>query len=214
MTRTRLKYKSHSKAGRYITSYLLNNLKLVSLAAILLFGMICGALVTKNISSGKLNSLSSIFNGYITARNNQSFFSSFFNTLFSSLILPAISILFGLSAIGFPLVTAIPFFQGLGLGMIATYIYSSYGLHGIGYCLLIFFPYNVMNCAILLFFCKEGMTMSYGIFCMGRGVVNNFDVQKEMKLYFARVLIFLLFIVIASAVSAFSGLAFGRFFDL
>lgn len=196
-----------------IPSYITQNWKLISLVAVTLFGMLCGSLISRNLSQDGIGSMASIFNSFLQARNSQAFLTSLVNTLLTSFVLPSCTVLFGLSVIGFPIVATIPFFQGMGIGMISTYIYATYGLHGIGYCALVFFPGKVLQCAALVFFCKEGMTMSYGLFNVSRGTSKNFDIRKEMKLYIARITVFYIITAIGAGVEALLSLVFGTFFQ-
>lgn len=127
---------------------------------LLLSGLLIGVLVAKNGNESILNQVSRMFDSFYSVRENQSIGSSVINSLKVSCAFWLINLLFGLCIIGVPFVTVIPVIRGLGIGLVTGYIYSIYGIKGIGYCFLIIFPGALISFIALIYAVSDSFKMS------------------------------------------------------
>ena len=116
-------------------SYIFSNWKLLLLLLLFTAGVMSGAVTIKSMSNDTVNSFKDIFYNYITARSTQSVIKTFGTSFLMSFAYALCAFAAGLCAVGLPIIVTIPFFNGLGLGMLCGYLYGSAGLKGIGSCL-------------------------------------------------------------------------------
>ena len=202
--------------SRTLLTYFFNNRKTTFLAVILIFGVFCGAIVAKNMSDENTAKLHELFSNFIVLNNSDSFLKSASETIISSMLLPCIVSFLGVSILGFFIIPVVPFFHGLGLGLICSYLYSTFGAKGIGYCAFAFLPGNVLQCLVLIFFCRECMAMSYSMFSLGRGTIQlgQFDMHNELKLYVTRILVFALMMFASALINVFFNSFIGGLFNI
>jgi hypothetical protein len=187
--------------------------KLVTLIALFLSGMIIGSSAVNSINNEVNSRFVTLFSDYITMRSTQSIFDTFTNSLFVNLIYLGISFTAGLCAIGLPLIALSPFAKGVGIGMIAGYLYSSYAMTGAGFCLLIIFPGAIVATAALLFGCNESFVMSHELFNIVQGRAPN-NYGNLIKKYSARYGILLILSVAASVIETLLTVTFVGKFNL
>ena len=137
-----------------------DNWKLLILASLFIAGMVFGAAAAKTSNGELIHKLTETFINYTQLRITQGIFANFCNSLISVFVYLIIVYVSGLCAVGIPFISAVPFFRGLGLGMICGYLYKTYELTGIGYCLLTIYPGAVLSVAALIYACNEGALMS------------------------------------------------------
>ncbi len=103
---------------------------------------------------------------------------------------------FGTCAVGTPAVFLLSFLKSAGLGALSSYIYSSYALEGIEYCLLIFFPGKIILLFAMLLLTQSCYTLSRDIF----SALKQEGIKKvNMEKYFLRT-------VLITAIFSFSAL--------
>jgi|GEM_PF-629986 len=116
--------------------------------------------------------------------------SAFFSSCFSTLLLTALLFLSGMSACGVPVAAAVPFFFGLGMGMMQAYYYTM-GLRGIVLSALLIAPQALTAGAALIMGSMECSRMS--LLFSGKLLPSGSGdgLWSDFKLYIARFLIFL-----------------------
>lgn len=134
--------------------------EILMFSILLLSGLLIGVLVAKNGNESILDQVSRMFDSFYSVRENQSIGASVINSLKVSCAFWLINVLFGLCIIGIPFVTVIPVIRGLGIGLVTGYIYSIYGIKGIGYCFLIIFPGALISFIALIYAVSDSFKMS------------------------------------------------------
>lgn len=174
--------------------------EILMFSILLLSGLLIGVLVAKNGNESILDQVSRMFDSFYSVRENQSIGASVINSLKVSCAFWLINVLFGLCIIGIPFVTAIPVIRGLGIGLVTGYIYSIYGIKGIGYCFLIIFPGALISFIALIYAVSDSFKMSLYTLssCVNSGAPKGG--AEKIKIFAVRQIFYL----ILFAVSAFT----------
>lgn len=132
---------------------LIKNYGLILLfAALLLFGLVGGALYAHCAGERFLKSLDFLFMTNLDARLKQGDFGIFCACFASDFIFLLSTYLFGMSLWGIPFIAAAVLFKGFGTGLTAGYLSMSYSLSGVGFYLLVLLPGTFLFCVALIFF--------------------------------------------------------------
>ena len=130
--------------------------------------------------------------------------------IFENLIYFILMLIFGTSVIGTPAVFAVSFIKSAGLSLLTAYIYDSFALKGIEYCLLVLFPGKYFLIFAMLLLTQNCYYMSIGILkCVknadGRGV--NF------KKFSARSILILAFLILSAVIDFITIISFSSLFN-
>lgn len=146
------------------------------------------------------------FNEFLSVNATKTFAELFAGNIIYNLIFLLFPFFLGMSAFGFAFIYLIPLIKGLGIGSACGLIYSSYGLTGIGYCLLIIFPVALIQFITIILSCSESCQMSSDIFSALRK--ENIAEEIRMKMFFLRYAIIAVITLISSIVYAVCNLLF------
>ncbi len=162
---------------------------------------VCGFIIGILTMKGEENSLKSVFSefftNYLANQTQEKFLSTFFNAVTINIILPFFTFVFGLCAVGIPIIIAIPALSGITVGMAIGFLYSSYSLQGLGYATLIIIPSVAIVGATLIRCCTEAIRMSIEIIADTSGYQTP-SKQNELKDYCFRFLIFFIPLVLSA----------------
>ena len=194
--------------------YFSSNWRVWLVAAFFVAGLGAGSIAVRGYVNGSDDILNQIVGGFIHSRQNQTVFQTLFNSLASSVPLLVCTYIFGLCAVGMPMVPLVALFRGLGLGVSMGYLYSAHSLGGIMYCLLIIIPPAIISTLVIIFSGREALRFSYLLFGLlfkkGGSSPNS---APDFRKYSLRFCVFLLFLVAAAIADAFFSMAFSKFFS-
>lgn len=175
-------------------------------------GVIIGALTIKTKEASVNNLLIEFFNDYIALRKSEGILGCFFESLLILSFTPFLTFIFGLSAIGLPIIIATPVIMGAITGMATTFLFFNYSLQGLCYSALIIIPTLSLVAATLLKCCCEATIMSFDIItCIG-GYQSNLK-QNIIKEYCLRYLVLFIPVVISALINVLSFKIFGNLFS-
>ena len=126
------------------------------------------------------------FSGLVVTR---SFFENFLSLFFVNELFVVISYVFGLCAIGAPIVCSLPLIKGIGIGAVSAYFYKAYALTGFGYCMLIFFPPQIIYLFSMIISANESFTMSKEIYYNTLKISRNSSQSVSVKMYNLRMIL-------------------------
>ncbi len=180
----------------------------VIFCGISILGIITGV-VLQSINTVIISGSTQKFNDFIQINAQKNFRELFVGNLSYNMVYIIVPMFLGLSAAGFFLVYAVPFFKGLGIGAVCALIYSSYAIKGILYCLIIVFPVALIQFAAIILSCSESYQMSVDLFSL----IRKEETAEEIKIhfFFLRYLIILLIITTASLLYGICNQVFFRF---
>ena len=141
------------------------------------------------------------FSDYINDISVQPFVKIMLSQILINAVVLLATFVFGLCAVGFPLPIITLLVKGLGIGGLSSYIYSAYGLKGFGFCMLIFYPIQIVICIVLLRSGKASFEMSMNILkyiSIGRLKTGEY---VDFKIYFISYSIYLIAITAISLIS-------------
>lgn len=181
------------------------------LIVMFVFGMLYGVLLIGGNS--ELFQTFSLFTGeYTRQQQEQTLLQNFLSSFSSSILFIVIPYLLGYSAIGQPAVLLVPFFKGLGLGAFMGNLYTSQGLQGVGYSVLIIVPYTLVALFAIMIACRESLRLSnlfFASFASRRGTGVS---MGAVKLYNIKFLILCVIVLISAILNTVSVLLFARLF--
>ncbi len=175
-------------------------------------GVIIGVLTIKSKESILSNILIESFNNYINERTNEGLLGCFFESLLFFSFTPFLTFVFGLSAVGIPIIIATPAIMGALTGMATGFLFFNYSLQGLCYSALVIVPAVSIVAATLIKCCSEAIIMSVDIItCIG-GYQNNLK-QNYMKEYCFRFMVLFVPIIISALLNVLSFKIFGNLFS-
>lgn len=187
--------------------------EILMFSILLLSGLLIGVLVAKNGNESILDQVSRMFDSFYSVRENQSIGASVINSLKVSCAFWLINVLFGLCIIGIPFVTVIPVIRGLGIGLVTGYIYSIYGIKGIGYCFLIIFPGALISFIALIYAVSDSFKMSLYTLssCVNSGAPKGG--AKKIKIFAVRQIFYLMLFAVSAFIDGIVNKLFAGVFN-
>lgn len=147
--------------GNGVITSLKKNRRILIMMLLFAAGMIIGALSLKKADSYLSGAFSDMFSVYIRSKSSQSLGMNFINSLAVNAAFMLAVFVFGLCAVGLPLICILPIIRGVGIGMLSGYLYSNFALRGLGYCVLVIYPGLILAIFALLLACSAGINSSY-----------------------------------------------------
>ncbi len=186
---------------------------LLFLFCMLLFGgIVYGALSGKNADKELLNRLDFMFNANYDIRCSKGILSAFVSSFASSVIFLLIVFLLGLSLWGGIFSAAVPFLKGYGYGLAVGFLYSSHGLWGIIYNLLIILPGAFMCSLVIAAAAQDSLKNSVKLAAYFVKAAVRDDPQIRMKKYLISMLWYLGLCAAAAVVDMLCSLCFSWIF--
>lgn len=109
-------------------------------AVIIAVGIILGAVIYSVAENELIDSLCSYFLSFVTDFTNKNKPEIISGLIFSNFPYLLLMLIFGTNVVGTIGAVALTFAKSMGLGVLFTYIYDSFALKGVEYCLLILLP--------------------------------------------------------------------------
>lgn len=178
----------------------------------LLFGLLTGVICIKYGVNSLVDLAADIFNQSRTESSEKGVFEFLFSDFLSSICYLFASFTVGLCAVGIPFLPIIPFVKGIYLGALGGYMYTEYGVSGIGYCALIIYPGAALMLAALIYGCTESMCMSVDICGILLNKTKSISNPNALKMYCIRYAVLVFIMLLAAAVNTLFFKVFGDYF--
>ncbi len=196
--RTKFKRKGH--VGGFIFQ-VSKHVCVLTLFVVLFVGLVCGNFLLKSNDS-TYETVKLLFEDYLSSLSGQTLIRNFSTQLVINFTFLLVSFIFGLCAIGFPVPIIINLIKGVSIGALSAFIYSQFALKGFGYCMLVFYPMQIVLSVVTLYAGKESFTMSVSIFKHLTGQRQTKDSLGDIRLYLVRYLALAIITAVASFISA------------
>ena len=135
----------------------------------------------------------------------------FLRCLLMPSVLIAILFFFGLSAYGGVFTNLFPFIYGFVVGVISFYMYRTYTLKGLAYCVIMIFPYAVLSMIAIILCTSESISMSELIL---RSISkSNKFIDYSFKTYYTQYAKNYAFVLLAAALKIILDYLFGTLFN-
>lgn len=198
--------------GNGVITSLKKNRRILIMMLLFAAGMIIGAVSLKRADSYLSGAFSDMFSVYIRSKSSQSLGMNFINSLAVNAAFMLAVFVFGLCAVGLPLICILPIIRGVGIGMLSGYLYSNFALRGLSYCVLVIYPGLIPAIFALLLACSAGINSSYEMLLS----LSSAKAQRgegSIKIYCMRFLIICILIVLAAVTDAAASRLFCRLFS-
>ena len=192
--------------GNGIITSFKKNRRMLLMMLLFAAGMIFGAASVKKSDGYLSGAFSDMFSVYISSKGTQSLGVNFINSLAVNAAFMLAVFVFGLCAVGLPLICVLPVIRGVGIGMLSGYLYSNFALRGLGYCALV-----IPAVFALLLACSAGINSSYEMLLS----LSSAKAQRgegSIKIYCMRFLIICILVVIAAVTDAAASRLFCKLF--
>lgn len=175
----------------------------VGLFLLFLSGLVAGALMFRFQTPASTLIVSAFrrYNGLVVSNG---FLKNLYNLLLCNTLTVALLFFLGFSALGAPLVCAVSFIKGAGIGIVSSYLYSTYHLSGFGYCMLSFFPAQIIIMLALFI----GMNESY---VNSKNLYKTISATKQSAFDFRLYSLRYLFVALSAALSSLVGALMNTF---
>lgn len=186
------------------------NWKIIIPASFAVTGLIAGCLLGKGEGAVYLK-ITSYFSETVMSRQFEKILPYFLSCLIVPSVFCGLIFFFGLSAYGGVFTNFFPFVFGGGVGTVSYYMYSTYTLKGLAYCVILIFPYAVL-CMISIVLCtSESISMSDVIL---RSISKNPKFPDySFKQYYTGYLKNYVYILLAAALKIVLDYLFGAVFN-
>ena len=210
MQRTTIIKPIKRKQREAIIKLIIDNNGLLLIFICLFQGLLIGSL---NEKIG-LNFSSESFLKYLSVRQNKSFLNIFLSAFLE--LLPYIAVCFfaGTCMAGSLIVPTIVFYRGFWLGAMLGYLYSTHGLYGIVFNVIIIIPAVCISSMGLILTAREAFLFSLALMkLVFPGKVQDKSLFNDFMLYCKRQLLIVLLFVFSAIFDAIFSLAFISFFN-
>ncbi len=174
----------------------------IILFTVLVCGVFLGISIMKNADEAFKNMLFNFFDNYLSAKSHSGILIVFSGVFVILALFVLFDFLFGLCAIGTPLIFFLLLLFGGFCGFCGSCVILNWGLKGLFYFLLVNLPCNAITAAILVKCCCESINMSVVLFSCILSRDRFSKNQCEFKEYVVKYLIFLIPVAIAGLLSA------------
>lgn len=158
---------------------------------------ICAGTFCETLNNGVYTTIDVNYVDYLDKINNFNFVELTFNCAVYNMIFIFFAMILGLCAVGYMFLYVIPFFKGLGIGCMCSYIYSLYAVKGVLICSALIFIPSVIQLISIILACSESCLMSEDILrLIDKKEKENAEVQ--IKLYILRYLIISLIVMLSA----------------
>lgn len=196
----KLKKQNKRHAGGFILEAN-KHLMMIILFLVFFLGLILGHTFIKH-NTELPEMLDELFSDFIAQNSALPFYKILTSQLLANILLLFLLFIFGMCAVGFPLPFIVSVLKGVSIGSLSSYIYGQYNLKGFGFCMLVFYPIQIMICLVLLRAGKENIEMSmYILKYISTGRLKTGE-STDIKIYFTRYVIYLVVTVIITLASA------------
>lgn len=209
MSKSKYNYRVYN--GKAIKK-MLENSRIYFLSGMFAIGIIIGAAAIKG-DSVIISKIAELTESFTATRTQQGIIENFCNSLSVSAVFLAGDLFLGFSLIGYPLLMWLPFFRGMGLGIVSGYLYSAYKMLGLGYSVLIIYPGAIVSTFAFILACSDSCEYSKNAFAKSIRGRGQFE-KDETKVYLIRHLIFLGICAASALIDALFSVAFSRFFEI
>lgn len=179
---------------------------------IVIIGLFIGNYVVKEIPE-VYQTVKNSFNNFLASVEGQTLMKNFAGQLIVNTATLLISFVFGLCAIGFPIPFLTVFMKGIGIGTLSSFLYAEHRLSGFGFCMLVFYPVQLIITLVLIFFGKESTKMSVQLLKSVTEQSIKQNERHEIKKYAMQFILCLLIVMIVSFISAVLNVYVVKLFD-
>ena len=168
-------------------------------AVVIAVSIIIGAVLYSIAKSDVTDTLCEYFLKFMTDFSNKNKPEIISGLIFTNIPYLFMMLIFGTSLIGTPAVFTLTAIKSIGMGLLTTFIYDTYSLEGIEYCLLVFFPGKFILVFAMILLTQNCCINSLSIIYAVKGIEGRV-VQLQFDKFILRSVFIIILFVLASIV--------------
>lgn len=134
--------------------------QVVLLISLFTAGLFIGSFFINNAEGEIAGQIKTIIETNFRQRQEDQSIQIFLDALVKYAIFLFLTFFFGLCGLGYPIVATVPLLCGIANGLQSGFLYQTFGIHGLFYCLLTIYPALTLALISLIFGACESMEMS------------------------------------------------------
>ena len=186
------------------------NRSTIQSASIIILGIICGVLLYVFNTETLSGDLFEYFISFTTDFSYKSKPEIFSGLMLSDLIYLIAMVIFGTCAVGTSAVICLSLINSMGIGMLTAYIYDSFALEGIEYCLIVLLPGKFLLILAMILLTQNCVITSKLIW---ESANNKADRVVDFRKYIMRILIITIIFFLSTLVDFITVTAFSSLFE-
>lgn len=184
---------------------------LIVSGVVIMLGMITGVLLFRTNSSYMSSELCKYFIAFSTDFSGKSYLEILSGFLSVNIIYFTIIIVMGTSALGDVPIIIMIFMQSMGIGALTSYLFTTYGIRGFEYFLLVLFPGKIILMVASILSAQNGLKSVIQI----RGCIRHSQREEySFKLYLIRSVMILAVMSVSCLVDSVTIKLFASLFNL
>jgi len=213
VTRTTYEYvRKRDKEKKSLFPSLKSVYGLYGFLAFILLGILYGSIRFGGLNADIFSRLSAVFGSHTNMLETTGIMRLFFNSISQSLWIILIIFVLGFCAIGYPIIAALCFIQGIAFGLSASYVYALMGASGILYSLALMIPGTLMHFLIVINASKSAGHLSLRILSVVTNKSKQEDLHHKCWMYCVHFFIYILLLLIKALIESILITIFSGFF--
>lgn len=196
MKKTRTNNYSLLSSNKKIKDIFIENYKIIILVIIIAMGLVYSLISYQAASDGD-NVIFKLLSNQQEIKATQTFLDCFSNSIITYSIYYCVVFLFGMCALGLPMLIVAPFVYGIQIGYQIMYLYTEFSSKGVGYTALVVAPIAILFGIVLIFSLNEALSMSWDIFS---AIQDGTKPRITINVYIKRFAVFAFVILAATAI--------------
>lgn len=184
-----------------ISEFILSNKRCFLLACMFLAGVFFGTSFFTASSGGTVDNIASLCSLYISTRLEKSFYEVFLSAFYPSFWIYAVLFFLGFCALAQPLIVLAPLFYGLGIGFIASYLYTSSNGMNLILAVFILMPASIVSGFTVIMASRSSLYLSSCFFAKIDSS-NNRDMLPVLKRYFFQYTVYAVMCAVSALLNA------------
>lgn len=190
----------------------LENSKIYLLTVFFAVGILFGAsVISKDYEI--IEKIGNLAESFTALKAEQGIWQNFSNSVTVNSLFMFAELFFSFSLLGYPAIMVLPFFKGMGYGIVSGYLYSVYKFTGLCYSLMIIYPGAVVSTFAFVLASNDGCEYSKNAYLKSVRGRGHFE-KKETKIFLLRQLIFFAACAASSLIDALLSAAFSKLFEI
>lgn len=178
-----------------------------------ILGIVLGSLSLDSASSQTLDTLDFLFVTNLDNRLDLSAFEVFSASFASDFVFVFVVFLLCFSAWGVFALPMVCAFKGFGVGISSTYMFTQFGVTGIGFYILVILPGTVMFLFAFITALKEAFLGSYSLLKVYFPSSRDGLMHRYVKTYLYRNFVILLFVILSAIIDMIFWVIFANMFN-
>jgi len=175
---------------------------LILFLALVILGVCVGAVTVNAIGTDNLAEIGFVAGSSIELRTNLGFLQTLSYTFTSEMVYILVLLFMAFCTFAMPVIFFLAAYKGFGMGVLAGYLYSAYGMKGFFYSLMFLIPKWIFCSILFCYAAREAARLSGNIFRLLFSKEEVAPFKKNMKMFGLKYAVYSSFIFAVSILQA------------